>query len=120
MASKRTDVRIGGSKHRSRFAIGLVCSVLILFGLSASLRADAPAPQTADDFRKLADGGDAAAMYSLGCCYQRGTGGVAVDLKGAADWYTKAANAGNADAMNNLGWLYQNGMGVAADDAQAL
>ena len=107
-------------KPLSRSIIGSACSVILFLGLSAPLFADPPATQTAADFRKAAEGGDAVAMYSVGCCYQRGTGGVAVDLKAAVDWYTKSANAGDTDAMNNLGWLYQNGMGVSADDTQAL
>lgn len=68
--------------------------------------------------QKAADGGLAAAQFSLAALY-----GVLPQLpwdpERALSWYRKAADQGMVEAMYQVGRTYNEGRGVAKDDAQA-
>ena len=86
-------------------------------GLDAYQRADyATALQ---EWRPLAEKGDANAQYNLGLLYNQGLG-VQQDFKAAADWYRKAAEQGNSNAQYNLGVMGSTGQGVPKDPSQAM
>lgn len=81
-------------------------------GLTAANKGDyATALQ---EWRPLADQGDATAQYNLGVMYFRGQG-VPQDYAEAVKWYRKAAEQGVAIAQSNLGALYDIGLGVPQD-----
>jgi len=67
-----------------------------------------------------AEGGDAAAQFTLGVLYNRGDSGVARDMIEAARWYRKAAEQGHTVAQYNLGILHATGSGVPHDAAAAI
>jgi TPR repeat protein len=69
-------------------------------------------------WRPLADQGDAAAQADLGYMYETGTG-VERSPADAIDWYRKAADQGNAYAQTKLGVSYEHGRGVRRDYAAA-
>jgi TPR repeat protein len=86
-------------------------------GLDAYYRQDY---ETAlQEWRPLAQQGEAAAQYNLGVMYERGEG-VAKDEAEAVRWYTQAAAQGHADAQYNLGVMYSQGRGVVKDEAEAV
>ena len=70
-------------------------------------------------YRKAADMGLAAAMFSLAKAYDRGFG-VARNQGEAVRLYTRAAEKGHAGAMAALGAMYEFGEGVPKDTAEAL
>ena len=74
--------------------------------------------KAAELWRPLAEGGDAAAQYSLGTLYAEGRG-VARDDATAFSWFQKAAEQGNAAAQYNVGASYASGTGVAQSAADA-
>jgi TPR repeat protein len=59
------------------------------------------------------------AQYSLGLCYQNGTG-VDQDHTEAVRLYRLAADQGHALAQRNLGGCYDTGTGVDQDHAEAV
>ena len=63
-------------------------------------------------FRPLAEQGNAKAQFALGVMYDNGQG-VPQDYAQAAVWYRKAAEQGYAAAQSNLGVMYTKGQGVA-------
>jgi len=67
-----------------------------------------------EEFKPLAEQGDAQAQYHLGLMYANGHG-VTADNSEAAKWFRKAAEQGNADAQSGLGSMYAFGQGVAQD-----
>jgi len=68
--------------------------------------------QTAlQEWRPLAEEGDADAQHNLGMMYGNGQG-VPQDYAEAVKWYRLAAEQGAADAQHNLGVMYQFGDGV--------
>ena len=67
-----------------------------------------------EDFKPLADGGDASAQYHLGLMYANGYG-VAEDYSEAAKWFRRAAEQENPDAQSALGGMYAFGQGVPQD-----
>jgi len=69
--------------------------------------------------RRLAEGGDAHAMYRLGRMYARGIGITRDDLE-AATWYRKGADAGDSNAIGALGIALLDGRGVAKDRQEGL
>ena len=69
-----------------------------------------------NDFRALAEKGDAHAQFMLGRMYHDGQG-ISPDEKAAFEWFRKAAEQGNADAENYVGYMYTNGQGVREDKA---
>ena len=71
-----------------------------------------------NEFRPLADSGNATAQLFLGLMYHNGEG-VPQDYPLAAAWYRKASEQGNADAQFNLGMMYRNGLGLPQDWDQA-
>ena len=70
------------------------------------------------EWRPLAEQGNAYAQGMLGFMYNNGKG-VAKDDGQAVAWLRKAAEQGIASAQFNLGVAYANGEGVAEDDVQA-
>lgn len=72
-----------------------------------------------DEWRPLAELGDAEAQYNLGVMYDEGAG-VDHDLARAAAWYRKAAEQGFLDAQTNLGLMYYHGQGVPRNYREAL
>jgi TPR repeat protein len=68
---------------------------------------------------KLADAGNANAMYRVGLAYEKGEG-VEKDYEAAAAWYEEAANLGHGAAMGRLGNLYEEGDGVEKDYQTAM
>ncbi len=67
---------------------------------------DAGDYQTAlQEWRPLANEGDADAQYNLGLMYDGGKG-VPLDDAEAVKWYRLAADQGDADAQTNLGLMY--------------
>jgi len=66
------------------------------------------------EFKNLADGGEAVAMFHLGLMHENGEG-TSLNYPRAADWYRRAAQRGNGDAQLRLGMLYEQGLGVPLD-----
>ncbi|HBD51466.1 MAG TPA: sel1 repeat family protein [Alphaproteobacteria bacterium] len=73
----------------------------------------------AQEFRPLAEAGDAKSQFNLGVMYENGHG-VAQDNAAAIKWYRRAAKAGHAEAQYNLGVMYDNGQGVPQNYAEAM
>ena len=86
-------------------------------GLDAALRGDFATAQ--QEWRPLAEQGNAVAQYNLGQMYRNGDG-VTEDDSQAVYWYRKAAEQGDSDAQLKLGFMYANGEGVTEDDTQAV
>jgi TPR repeat protein len=109
-----------------RLSVALVLSIIYFLvpawadfqtGMDAHNRGDyATALQ---EWRPLAEQGDALAQYNLGMLYRKGRGVPQDDVQ-ARQWYAKAAAQGQAKAQFNLGTLYFNGEGVPKDYQQAL
>ena len=111
-----------------RIAATLAVVVALLFGagtawadlddgVAALIRFDyATALQ---EFRPLAEQGDAKAQLHLGFMYEYGKGVPENDAE-AVKWYRKAAEQVDADAQYNLGLMYRNGEGVPQNDAEAV
>jgi hypothetical protein len=73
----------------------------------------------ANEYRPLAERGDAEAQYRIGRMYEFGNGYPEDKAQGIA-WIRKAAAQGHADAEQELGVVYATGDGVAQDDVQAV
>ncbi len=71
-----------------------------------------------DEWRALAEGGDAVAQAALASLHRFGQG-VAEDPARAALWYRRAARQGEAGAQLNLGDMYASGLGLGRDLVQA-
>jgi hypothetical protein len=72
-------------------------------------------------YRKLAESGDAIAMFWLATMCRYGRKGLPKDDSRAVTWYRRAAEAGEAMAMVDLGVLYHTGdAGLSQDYGQAL
>ena len=67
--------------------------------------------EAAELFLGAAEQGNAYAQYSIGYCYEKGTG-TNQDYRKALKWYRKAAEQENADAQYSLGCCYLLGNGV--------
>ena len=98
----------------------LLLSVNVAAGLGAGVAAyEAGDYETAfNEFKPLAQQGDADAQTNVGFMYRNGQG-VLQDYKEALKWYTKAAEQGDADAQTNLGLMYATGAGVFQDNVYA-
>ena len=70
------------------------------------------------EWRPLAEQGEARAQNNLGVMYANGDG-VLQDAAEAVRWYRMAAEQGEAGAQHNLGIMYDNGRGVLQDYAEA-
>ena len=68
------------------------------------------------EWKPLADQGDASAQTNLGVMYKFGQG-VLQDYAEAVRWYRLAADQGDARAQLSLGVMYANGWGVLQDKA---
>ncbi len=71
------------------------------------------------EWRPLAEQGDASAQYNLGVMYSNGHG-VTQDYKETVKWYLKSAEQGYANAQYNLGVTYYDGHGVTQDYKEAV
>jgi len=85
-------------------------------GYQSYLRGDYAA--ALEEWRPLAELGDAEAQYNLGVMYDEGAS-LEKDLNKAAEWYRKAAEQGFVDAQANLGMMYYHGQGVDRDHEKA-
>jgi TPR repeat protein len=100
----------------------------VLIGLAALVHADFNDGVTAynkgdyakayEEFKPLAEQGDAKSQHNLGVMYSNGQG-VPQDYAEAVKWYRKAADQGYADGQYNLGVMYYLGKGVPKDYVQA-
>lgn len=72
-----------------------------------------------DEWRRLAELGDAVAQYKLGIFYEYGRGVRQSDVE-AVKWYKRASLQGISAAQYKLGVMYDNGWGVPRDDGQAV
>lgn len=75
--------------------------------------------EAAELFLEAAEQGNAYAQYSIGYCYEKGTG-TNQAYRMAVEWYKKAAEQGYADAQVNLGLCYENGNGIPQNYAKAV
>ena len=101
----------------------------LAFGAGAVLAQDfnkgAAAFQSGDyaaalqEWRPLAEQGNAEAQFILGAMYNEGKG-VLQDYAEAVKWYRLAAEQGFAQAQINLGVMYDKGKGVLQDYAEAI
>ena len=105
----------------------LILPVLLLFSVShlfADFQKGLDAYNNGDyatalnEWRPLAEQGNADAQFNLGQMYANGRG-VPEDDREAVKWYTLAAEQGDASAQNNLGLMYYFGDGVPEDDVYA-
>ena len=71
-----------------------------------------------ENWRPLAEQGDARAQHNLGVIYHEGAGGV-VDKELARSWWAKAAAQNYAPALHNLAAVYVGADGVPQDYARA-
>ncbi len=93
----------------------LLTTAVLLFGISGSGITDfndgVNAYQKGDyktafnEWKPLAEQGDARAQYNLGLMHANGEG-MLRDEKEAVKWYRKAAEQGDAEAQYNLGLMY--------------
>ena len=74
---------------------------------------------TFEEWKRLAEQGDAEAQFGLGVMFIEGQG-VAQDDAEAAKWFRNAAEQGRAVAQFNLGVMYATSQGVPQDHVQAL
>jgi TPR repeat protein len=72
-----------------------------------------------EEFKRLAEMGDAKSQFNLGLYYQHGTG-VAIDMPKAIKYYKLAAEAGDSNAQYNLGVCYAKGDGIEVDTRASL
>lgn len=103
--------------------------VLLLLTATSALAADFDKGKKAYDkgdyktalqeWRPLAEQGNAKAQHNLGVMYRDGEG-VPEDYSQAVSWFRKAAEQGLAEAQSDLGYAYFYGYGVPEDDAQAV
>jgi TPR repeat protein len=70
------------------------------------------------EWRPLAEQGDAAAQNALGNVHRIGHG-VLKDYKKSVEWFTLAAEQGHTGAQYYLGQMYRKGQGVTQDNKQA-
>ena len=74
---------------------------------------------TLEEWRPLAEEGNAEAQFGISLCYENGRG-VERDLTQAAIWCRKAAEQNLDEAQFNLGNLYLNASGVPKDPVEAV
>lgn len=78
---------------------------------NASLRdfGDENTPVFIKALMRDAHSGDVEAQFTLGYCYDIGSGGLKPSTNDAVFWYTKAADQDHAIAQNNLGVIFSTG-----------
>ncbi len=86
-------------------------------GMAAMARGDYAT--ALEEWRPLAEQGNADAQYNLGLMYYRGQG-VPQGYAEAVKWYRKAAEQGHAFAQFSLGGVYHTGRGLPKDYAEAV
>ncbi len=106
----------------------LIITTLFLFGINSNAFANfndgLAAYQKGDyktafnEWKPLAEQGDASAQFSLANMYHNGRGTLK-DGKEEVKWYRKAANQGHAKAQYNLGMMYSFGINVLKDLSKA-
>src|SRR5208337_1574038 len=64
-----------------------------------------------EEFKSLAEQGDADAQWNLGMMYYNGEG-VEQDCVEAMKWFQKSVEQGDVDSQLGLGWMYANGKGI--------
>ena len=107
-----------------KLAIGLVLVVLAMPATAQDFEQGAAAAEIGDyatalqEWRPLAENGNADAQYKLGFMYEEGRG-VPLDGIESAKWYRKAARQGHAAAQRSLGLKYEYGQGVPQDKVLA-
>ena len=69
--------------------------------------------------KKMAESGNAMAIYNIGMYYYEGSFGFPQDYEKVNEMWLKAGELGCAVAYNNLGSLYNFGRGVEADKNEA-
>ena len=69
--------------------------------------------------RKMAESGNAIAIYNIGSYYKEGLYGFPLDLIKANEFFLKAGELGCVEAYCNLGFSYDNGRGVEMDKKKA-
>jgi TPR repeat protein len=112
-------------KHLIRVAAFAVCTALAAPVGAQDLNAGFTAYRAGDyataleNWRPLAEDGDATAQVSLGRMYSQGHG-VPQDYAEAVRWYRLAAEQGDAWAQDSLGVMYSQGHGVPQDYAEAV
>ena len=72
-----------------------------------------------NEWRQMAEQGQAAAQYNLGIMYEYGRGVTQNDVE-AVKWYRKASVQGVSVAQYKLGVMYDNGWGVPPSDTEAV
>lgn len=111
-------------KFRMRWTIAVCCLLVTPIwaqdqgnGFEAAQPAEfANAP---NEWRHMAEQGQAAAQYNLGIMYEYGRGVRQNDVE-AAKWYRKASAQGMSIAQYKLGVMYDNGWGVPPSDTDAV
>jgi len=90
-------------------------------GLEDGARAYAAGDYTgaAEQWRPLAEGGDALAQFNLALLQDNSKSSL-FNSSDAAEWYRRAAQQGLPAAQYNLAIAYQSGRGVSKDTAMAL
>lgn len=106
----------------------LLTVTMLLFGVSCNSVADWQAGLDADkkgdyktafnEWKPLAEQGDASAQFSLANMYHNGRGTLK-DGKEEVKWYRKAANQGHAGAQFHLALMYSFGINVLKDLSKA-
>ncbi|MBQ7576724.1 MAG: sel1 repeat family protein [Synergistaceae bacterium] len=76
-------------------------------------------PDPLENYRTLAEQGNADAQNNLGLAYYNGEI-VSRDLSESLKWFTKAAEQNHADSQFILGDMYYNGEGVAQNYSEAI
>jgi hypothetical protein len=85
---------------------------------SKVLAASVPATGSLESIRKLAEGGDATAQFSMGARYATGDE-VPQDYAEAVRWFSMAAEQGHIVSQATLGAYYWAGRGVTQDLVKA-
>lgn len=107
-----------------RLLIVILC--LWSFSVSAQNRANdsvvnqsATLARSLNEWRRMAEEGQAIAQYNLGLIHEYGRGVAQNDVE-AVEWYRKASVQGMSAAQYKLGIMYDNGWGVAPSNVDAV
>jgi TPR repeat protein len=77
-------------------------------------------PPALEALKAQADGGDVAAMLTIGDHFEQGTSGAKKHPTEAFRWYTKAASTGDAKAMSYAAWCHKTGFGTPVNLPEAI
>ncbi len=98
------------------FVVAIASAADFATGLTAFQKGDYVT--AANEWRPLAEEGDAAVQYNLALLYLDGHG-VPMDPTEAAKWLKRSAEQGYTEAQHDLGALYGAGKGVKRDYLEA-